>query len=77
MSEPEVDTPGLHGLLPSSLGHAAVRGVGLKEPQTVTAGVLVLLRAPAELLVFMRALNGSDGFCSFPVPPRPGVGALV
>ena len=77
MSEPEVDTPGSHGLLPSSLGHAAVRGVGLKEPQTVTAGVLVLLRAPAELLVFMRALNGSDGFCSFPVPPRPVVGALV
>ena len=77
MNEPEVDTPSSHGLLPSSLGDAAVRRVGLNEPQTATAGVLVLLRAPAEILVFMRALNDSDDICSFPVPPRPGVGALV
>ena len=49
----------------------------LIEPQPEPAGVLVLLRALAEHLVLWRALHGCDGFCSFPVPPRPGVGALV
>ena len=77
VGEPEVETPALHGRLPGSLGHAAVAGVGLIEPQPEPAGVLVLLRALAEHLVLWRALHGCDGFCSFPVPPRPGVGALV
>ena len=75
--EPEVQTPALHGLLPGSLGHAAVGGVGLIERQHEPPEALELLRAAAEILVFTRALNSSDGFCSFPVPPRPGVGALV
>ena len=78
--DPEVPTPALHGLLPRSLGNAAVGGVGLSEPHHELAVVQecgILLHAIAYFLVVTRALHRRDGNKSFPVPLRPFVGALV